>query len=297
MNPTYLESLGSTWNSLGHTDPLWAVLMKPGCERNRWDKRAFFETGRADIVHVLHKTCHLPFPLRRRRALDFGCGVGRLTQAMAVYFDEVDGVDIAPAMIRQARRFSPYGQRVRFHVNERDDLSLFADNQFDFILSLLVLQHMQPQYAKRYLAEMVRVLAPGGLLLFQQPTHYSAEPIAEDYRKRPHWLWGRAERLMHKAYNLVSPPPPLPSATNFNYSSITYPQHEFLQPLVDWQCDTIHLVDDPELPFRPPGTEVHVIARWKMQLFLRRQGARVVGTETRNECTPHYPSLRYYVTK
>jgi SAM-dependent methyltransferase len=280
----YLDKLGQTW-------------MTRGGESNRWDKQAFFETGTADIVHVLHNTCHLPFPLRRGRALDFGCGLGRLTQAMARYFDEVDGVDIAPAMIRQAQGFNPYGERVRFHVNRRDDLSQFADNQYDFVLSLLVLQHMRPAYAKKYVAELLRVLAPGGLLLFQQPTHYSRTPIHEAVQPSPHPVWGRAERLLHKVYNRISPPPPLPHAPGFNYSSITFPQHDYRPPLVDWQSGAIRIDDNHLPPHRTPIAETHTIKRWKVVFHLRRLGARVVGIEPRNECTPNYPSLRYYVTK
>jgi len=40
------------------------------------------------------------------RALDFGCGLGRLTQPLAERFDEAVGVDIAASMIEGARRQS-----------------------------------------------------------------------------------------------------------------------------------------------------------------------------------------------
>ena len=39
--------------------------------------------------------------VRRSRSLDFGCGIGRLTQAMAEFFEVCDGVDISPTMIRE----------------------------------------------------------------------------------------------------------------------------------------------------------------------------------------------------
>jgi len=290
----YLEHLASTWNGLAEVDHMWAVLMKPGCEHNRWDARAFFETGRADIVHVLHKTCHLPFPLRRGRALDFGCGVGRLSQALAVYFDRVDGVDIAPAMIRQARAFNPYGDRCTFHVNARDDLSQFESNQFDLVLSLLVFQHMRADYAKRYLAELVRVLAPGGLLLFQQPTHYSPQPGTMAATTPQHWFWGPIERLAHCAYDVVTPWPKL-ARRGFHYSSVTYPRYAYSPPLLG--AESVRFDTGESDISSVPNAETHTIPRWKVMLHLRRLGARVMGVEPREECTPHHPSLRYYATK
>ena len=47
-------------------------------------------------------------------------------------------------MIERAQEFNQDGERVRFHHNSAADLSLFADESFDFVLALIVLQHMQP---------------------------------------------------------------------------------------------------------------------------------------------------------
>ena len=57
------------------------------------------------------------------QALDFGCGVGRLTQALAEHFERVAGVDIAASMIARARQENRHGDRVRYVVNERSDLA------------------------------------------------------------------------------------------------------------------------------------------------------------------------------
>jgi SAM-dependent methyltransferase len=54
-------------------------------------------------------------------------------------------------------------------VNEREDLQIFARGFFDFICSSITLQHIDPVYAKRYLKEFLRVLAPGGALVFNLP--------------------------------------------------------------------------------------------------------------------------------
>jgi SAM-dependent methyltransferase len=60
--------------------------------------------------------------------------------------------------------------RCRFVLNAAPDLRLFEDARFDFVYSRIVLQHIPPALVRGYLPEMLRVLAPGGVLLFQLPT-------------------------------------------------------------------------------------------------------------------------------
>ena len=72
-------------------------------------------------------------------------------------------------MIKLVKRYNRHGQRCRYYLNERADLRLFESESFDVIYSSLVLQHMTPTYAKSYIKEFLRVLVPGGLLVFQFP--------------------------------------------------------------------------------------------------------------------------------
>lgn len=108
-----------------------------------------------------------------RKALDFGCGVGRVTGPLADRFEEVVGVDISPVMLELARRHNVRGHRCRFLLNCTSDLSQFSDQAFDFVYSKLVLQHMRPRAVRAYVPEMLRVLRPAGILAFQLQ-----EPVA-----------------------------------------------------------------------------------------------------------------------
>lgn len=162
-----LKALQHVWDKLGRKDPLWAVLTAPDKRGNRWDEAEFFATGTQAVEGILRHVESLGLTLGRGKALDFGCGVGRLTQALASHFDEVHGVDIAPSMIERARSHNRCGDRCTYHVNDRDDLALFGDGAFDFVLSLITLQHMPPAPANKYLCELVRVLAPGGVMVVQ----------------------------------------------------------------------------------------------------------------------------------
>ena len=151
---------------------MWAVLSDPDKSNNRWDVEEFFETGKHEIEELFSCLDNNGLTVARRRCLDFGCGVGRLSQALCAYFDSVDGVDIANTMVERARCYNRYSERCRYHLNARADLRLFKDASFDLVYSIIVLQHMEPELAEGYIGEFVRVLAPGGLAVFQVPSDF-----------------------------------------------------------------------------------------------------------------------------
>ena len=155
------------WNELGKDDPLWVVLTDPSKKGGKWTPEEFFATGEQEIAEVMSHAQSLMPDLAKRKALDFGCGVGRLSQALAGRFQTVDGVDISPSMIGHAGRFNRFPDRCFYHVNGSERLERFPDATFDFIYSNIALQHIEPRYSKQYVAEFMRVLKPGGLLVFQ----------------------------------------------------------------------------------------------------------------------------------
>ena len=164
-----LDDLRRNWDAFGRTDPHWAVLTDPAQKGGRWDEDAFYRTGVDDVTRLMERLALLGLPARRERALDFGCGVGRIALPLAAHFREVVGVDIAESMLERARRRDPE-HRVRFVANVAPHLALFADATFDFIHCRLVLQHIPPPLIRGYLREFVRITRPGGTILFQLPT-------------------------------------------------------------------------------------------------------------------------------
>ncbi len=157
----------ANWNELGKDDPFWVVLTDPTKKGGKWDPADFFQTGRDEVKASLAKLASRGTQVRRGRALDFGCGVGRLSQALSEEFEEVHGVDISPSMIGHATRFNRFPGKCNYHVNNRSDLTLFPDNHFDFIFTMITLQHIEPPYGLAYIQDFVRVLKPGGVLNFQ----------------------------------------------------------------------------------------------------------------------------------
>jgi len=91
-------------------------------------------------------------------------------QALYHNFNKYYNINITPSMIKLADEYNRHGARCHYIVNATDNLEVFADNTFDLIYTVIVLQHMRPEYSKRYIAELMRVLAPNGVLIFQIPS-------------------------------------------------------------------------------------------------------------------------------
>jgi SAM-dependent methyltransferase len=157
-----LADIRDNWNRAAREDAMFYILTLEGKEGGGWDPGEFFARGDAEIKDVLGWMK----PARWDRALDFGCGVGRLTKALAKHFDHVDGVDVSKEMIRRARQMVP---EATFHTNSKPHLRLFDAGTFDFVYTAIVLQHMPHDLQKGYIAEFLRVLRPGGLAVFELP--------------------------------------------------------------------------------------------------------------------------------
>jgi SAM-dependent methyltransferase len=168
-----LQELQRNWEGFAQTDPLWSICTDPQKRKNKWKPEEFFATGRKEIGTVLGCIGGLGLKVDEHSpALDFGCGVGRLTRAMAAHFQECWGIDISPTMIRLAQEFNRNIPQCSFLLNEQDSLAGFADNYFGFIYTSVVLQHIAEPYSRNYLMELIRLLRPGGALVFQIPDRF-----------------------------------------------------------------------------------------------------------------------------
>ena len=174
------------WEDLARVDACWAILSDPNRRFGAWDIDEFFRTGQAEFEEVMRTAARLRFPVERDRALDFGCGVGRVTRAIAAYFAKCDGVDISDTMIAKAKELNTAASSCTFRLLERRDLNIFPDNHFDLIYSNIVLQHLPSRsLIEHKIAEFVRMLRPGGLATFQLlsfiPLRYRLQPTRRIY--------------------------------------------------------------------------------------------------------------------
>lgn len=82
--------------------------------------------------------------------LDVGCGLGRIEKWLASYCKEIHAVDVSWRMIRLARKNLKGIKNVFFYRGNGRDLSIFPDDKFDFVFSLLTLQHLEKEDAYIY---------------------------------------------------------------------------------------------------------------------------------------------------
>lgn len=171
-----LDRVREQWTELGRKDPLWAVLTERGKDNRRWDIEEFLRTGREEIDAVLSDVARVGGTDLRGTALDFGCGAGRLTQALAQRLGEAIGVDVSAGMIETAQTLNREGPRCRFVLNVAGDLSVLPTSCIDLAYSRRVLQHMAPGLAEGYIREFFRVVRPGGFVVFQIPSRPARSP-------------------------------------------------------------------------------------------------------------------------
>ncbi len=162
-----LEHVKAVFEKYGKDDPMYAVLTDHARRGGRWDADEFFAHGRREIEGVIAWLDERALVAQRDAALDFGCGVGRLTQALAGHFAHVTGVDISSTMVASADAHNAHGDRVKYVVNDVPDLAQFPAQSFDFVYSNITLQHVPPEPALLYIGEFVRIVRDGGLALFQ----------------------------------------------------------------------------------------------------------------------------------
>jgi SAM-dependent methyltransferase len=150
--------------------------------QHRWNDEEFYRSGlvtlEEEVLNDLTNICQGKDP-KQMRALEIGCGAGRVTRAFAGFFGEVYAVDISREMVRQAREaVAGFPNAHIFHNNGKDlsavrlkwwhKFGLGEPLQMDFAFSFMVFQHIPSRtIIESYVREVHRLLRPGGLFKFQ----------------------------------------------------------------------------------------------------------------------------------
>jgi len=154
------------WETFGRVDPYFGVLTDEDYRRERLSDAArerFFETGREHVDTVARLVReHSGRELSPRRAMDFGCGVGRLVVALAERARQVVGVDVAPSMLAEARRVCDARGLTDVELVLTPSLASLRPD-FDLIHSYIVFQHIPVRDGYELFARLVSLLAPGGI--------------------------------------------------------------------------------------------------------------------------------------
>lgn len=146
---------------------------------NRWGE--LYNPGNPDSHSFLarrRKTVELLGDLAGKHILDVGCGSGALVEPLLGADVRYDGVDIAPTMVAEAtRHIRELGGDARFKVHLSSGLSMpFGDNQFDAVVGMGYLEYFDDPVP--VIREAMRVVKPGGRLIFTIPLRFSLDLAA-----------------------------------------------------------------------------------------------------------------------
>lgn len=200
----YAQLASDCWNELGREDPYHSVLTHPEyrnlhhCSDAGSAARleAFYATGEGDVERMLEELDRLEcLPPVMGRALDFGCGVGRLSFPLARHASEVVAFDVSESHLRrlQLRRESLQPQdRPSGTLRAGCGTSVAGLGPFDVAISRIVLQHLAPPLQEHCIREILGELAWDGAAILHVLTEYPG------YRFDPErTLAWRGEMQMH----------------------------------------------------------------------------------------------------
>lgn len=165
MAPSVTKIMSRDWDARARKNAFHYIASW----RKEWDLESFIASGEEDferlVIPILVR-CHLP--PAGKCMLELGCGAGRMTASFAKRFEQVYAFDLSREMLFRARRTHTAQKNILWLLSNGADLSCVASDSMDFVFSYLVLQHLPEEaLALQYIREMVRVLRPGGVFLFQ----------------------------------------------------------------------------------------------------------------------------------
>src|ERR1700683_3035367 len=147
------KTIRSFWDKKAKENPYWYVSSYCGYDCHR-DMQDFWASGPriwADLKRELHYS-----PRPADIVVEIGCGVGRLTRAIALEVGHVEAFDISEEMLRIAKAGSVCN--AIFRLADGFNLASLEDNSADLVFAYCVFQHLPSLSALRaYLLDMVRV--------------------------------------------------------------------------------------------------------------------------------------------
>ena len=117
------------------------------------------------FAYVIRRLVERSYEFRGKRALDIGCGGGFLTEEVARFGFAVTGVDPSGPSLMAARS---HARALNLRIDYQEGVGealLFPDGHFDLVFCVDVLEHVSDY--RKVIAEVSRVLSPGGFFFFE----------------------------------------------------------------------------------------------------------------------------------
>jgi 2-polyprenyl-3-methyl-5-hydroxy-6-metoxy-1,4-benzoquinol methylase len=200
------------WEVLGQLEPCWAVLthdaFRGPAVTDAEKLELFLASGRQHVARIWDVIeSNLGGRFTPDRALDFGCGVGRIVVPLAERCGSVLGVDVADSMLANARLLCQQRNLSNVRFARCDDSLEGVDGGFDLVHSYIVFQHVPPGRGLPLLERLLGKLNANGVgvihVLYDNPDMASlpASLLKNVWRtlKRP---FRRVPQMQMNAYSL-----------------------------------------------------------------------------------------------
>jgi SAM-dependent methyltransferase len=225
------------WELFAKIDPYYAVATKDQYHKSKLDDETiaqFFESGKEQVDQVLRIIdAHLVPGFRPQRALEFGCGVGRLVVPLGTLCQSVVGVDVSASMLAEAKKNCEMNRLSNVQLIRGDDeLTRVPSGPFDFIISHVVFQHIPVQRGLRIAELLIDRLQEGGIGVL----HFAYETEKSKVRRLIPWA-RKMIPFVHHMFNLLE-------GKQFSYPLMQgnrYSLNSILRLLQAKRCDSLYI--------------------------------------------------------
>ena len=174
-NKNILNTVSNTWNTYGgNNDIYWSVLSDNKYKEMNTKEQfeEFYKSGIEATNYLKKKLDNYEnlFELwsMEKRCLDFGCGCGRTLIHLAMYFEEIVGLDISQGHLDEAKSISDKLEITNIELHKSDnDITIYGN--FDLIYSIIVLQHIPPPLMIIYINQLLTILNKNGYAFLHIP--------------------------------------------------------------------------------------------------------------------------------
>ena len=212
------NSTDKDWEKFGRHDPYFGVITDDKFRQSNLtdeNREEFFRSG-ADYIKAIFWNIgqHIDPQFTARKALDFGCGVGRLVIPLAKVAQEVTGIDVSDSMLKEARENCDARSLENVSFVSSDDGLSQLDGKYDFIHSFIVFQHIPVERGEQIFNQLMERLEVGGVCVvhFTYAKNYKAGkllPLIKKYvplsKNFINWIKGRgflSYSMQMNAYNM-----------------------------------------------------------------------------------------------
>jgi len=194
--------LKKDWELVAKSDNYMNAIAQGFSEEDKFE--AIGKSQFESIGEYLYKN---KVTLRDKKIIEIGCGAGRITKHIANIASSIYATDISMNMLRRFKeRVGCIGNVTLLCTG---DLSIFTDKSVDIVFSYLVFQHNPENIVEEFIKESVRVLKPGGYLIFQLTTAEKHQVVKSKSRATDMVRWTKEELTAlankYSDYKLINP--------------------------------------------------------------------------------------------